>query len=435
MSDPQTSGHEIRGHETPGTGVSGAATPGSEAPAGAVVSRPGSVADIAAMVQWAIAGGKALEVAGHGTKRGIGRQVGSDAILDVSALSGVVAYEPQELILTAHAGTPVDDVVALLASHDQELAFEPLDYGPLLGAAAGRGTIGGIVAANVSGPRRMRAGAARDHLLGAIAVTGRGDVIRAGGRVVKNVTGFDLCKLLAGSWGTLGVLAEVTVKVLPRAPCEATLALFGLTDREAAAVMAAAMATPFAISGAAHLPDHIAARFEGLDGSEAATVFRVEGPLQVDVDGLRNAVRRFGAAATLDHEQSRALWRSIRDARPLRADGVWGDRPLWRVSVPPMRGHDIVAQISPAAAAFYDWAGGLVWIAPPSSPDCSADSIRTAVAAAGGHATLVRASAAARASLAPFQPESGALAALTKRVKENFDPKGVLNPGRMWAGV
>lgn len=435
MSDPPSSGHELPGDDLSGRNLHGTAGSGTAAPAGATVSRPRSAADIAAVVQWAIAGGKALEIAGHGTKSGIGRPVHGDAVLDVSALSGVVAYEPPELILTAHAGTPIADIVALLASHQQELAFEPLDYGPLLGGAAGRGTIGGVIAANVSGPRRLRAGAARDHLLGAVAVTGRGDVIRAGGRVVKNVTGFDLCKLLAGSWGTLGVLAEVTLKVLPRAPCEATLAIFGLTDHEAAAVMAAAMATPFAISGAAHLPDHIATRFAGLEGSEAATVFRVEGPLPVDVDGLRNAVRRFGAAATLDHAQSRTLWRAIRDAAPLGADGVWGDRPLWRVSVPPTSGHAVVAQISPAAASFYDWAGGLVWIAPPASPDCSAGAIRAAVAAAGGHATLVRAAPAARASIAPFQPEDGALAALTKRVKENFDPKGVLNPGRMWAGV
>ena len=444
MSDPQAAGPEQQGDKSPSRKSPGDLSPGtghetraagSPPPAAAPVSRPRSAADIAAMVQWAIAGGKVLEIAGHGTKRQIGRPVPADAVLDVSEVSGIVGYEPQELVLTAHAGTPVADIAALLASRDQELAFEPLDYGPLLWGAPGRGTIGGMVAANVSGPRRLRAGAARDHLLGAVAVTGRGEIIRTGGRVVKNVTGFDLCKLLAGSWGTLGVLAEVTLKVLPRAPREATLAVFGLSDREAAGVMAAALATPFAISGAAHLPDHIAARFDGLERPEAATVFRVEGPLRIDVDGLRNAVRRSGDVATLEDDQSRALWRSIRDAGPLRADGVWGDRPLWRVSVPPMRGHDLAARISPAAALFYDWAGGLLWIAPPPSPDCSAATIRAAVAATGGHATLVRASPAARASLAPFQPETAALAALTRRVKENFDPKGVLNPGRMWAGV
>jgi glycolate oxidase FAD binding subunit len=401
--------------------------------------KPSSRNDVEAIVQWAVAGGKSLEILGHGSKRSVGRPVQYDAVVDLSGLSGIVLYEPQELILSALAGTPVADITALLASKGQELAFEPMDYGPLLGGPPGRGTIGGIVAANVSGPRRIRAGAARDHLLGAVAVSGRGETIKSGGRVVKNVTGFDLCKLLAGSWGTIGILAEVTLKVLPLAPCEATLAVFGLSDREAADVMAAGMATPFGVSGAAHLPDHIAASFDGLHQAEAATVFRVDGasPMSVDacVDGLRKAVRPFGATVALDQATSRWLWRSIRDAQPFRVDGPWGDRPLWRISAAPTNGHEIAAQISPAAVLFYDWAGGLVWVAPPVSQDCSAGDIRRAVASAGGHATLVRASPAARAGIDPFQPESGALAALTKRVKQNFDPQGVLNPGRMWAGV
>jgi glycolate oxidase FAD binding subunit len=400
--------------------------------------KPSSLKDIEATVQWAIDGGKALEVVGHGSKRPMGRAAQYDATVDLSALSGVILYEPQELILSARAGTPIAEISALLAVKGQELAFEPMDYGPLLGGPPGQGTIGGIVAANVSGPRRIRAGAARDHLLGVVAVSGRGETFKSGGRVVKNVTGFDLCKLLAGSWGTLGILAEVTLKVLPRAPSEATLAVFGLSDSEAAGAMAAAMATPLGISGAAHLPDYVASRFDGLSEAEATTVFRVDGyasSINDCMDGLRRAVRPFGATGSLDRAASRQLWRAIRDVQPFRAGGPCGDRPLWRVSAPPIMGHEIAAKISPAAMLFYDWAGGLIWIAPPVTQDCSAGEIRRAVAAAGGHATLVRASPAARASLDPFQPESGALAALTKRVKENFDPKGVLNPGRMWAGI
>jgi glycolate oxidase FAD binding subunit len=400
--------------------------------------KPSSLKDIEATVQWAIDVGKALEVIGHGSKRAMGRAAQYDATVDLSSLSGVLFYEPQELILSAKAGTPVAEITALLAVKGQELAFEPMDYGPLLGGPPGRGTIGGIVAANISGPRRIRAGAARDHLLGVVAVSGRGESFKSGGRVVKNVTGFDLCKLLAGSWGTLGILAEVTLKVLPLAPSEATLAVLGLSDAEAAGAMAAAMATPLGISGAAHLPDYVASRFDGLSEAEATTVFRVDGyasSINDCMDGLRRAVRPLGTTVSLDRATSRRLWRAIRDVQPFWADGPCGDRPLWRVSAPPIRGHEIAAKISPAAMLFYDWAGGLIWIAPPVTQDCSAGEIRRAVAAAGGHATLVRASPAARASLDPFQPESAALAALTKRVKDNFDPKGVLNPGRMWAGL
>jgi glycolate oxidase FAD binding subunit len=399
---------------------------------------PSDCKDIEAAVQWAVAEGKSLEIIGHGSKRLVGRPAQYDATLDLSGVAGVILYEPQELILSAKAGTPLAEITALLASSGQELAFEPMDYGPLLGIAPGRGTIGGMVAANASGPRRIRAGAARDHLLGVVAVSGRGETFKSGGRVVKNVTGFDLCKLLAGSWGTLGILAEVTLKVLPQTPSEATLAVFGLNDSEAVAAMAAAMATPLTVSGAAHLPDYMASRFDGLDEPQATTVFRIDGiaaSLDAALASLARAVRPFGASATLDQAASRRLWRAIRDVQPFWANGPCGDRPLWRVSATPSKGCEIATKITPAAMLFYDWAGGLIWVAPPVTQDCSAGEIRIAVAAAGGHATLVRAPQAVRASVDPFHPETGALAALTRRIKENFDPKGVLNPGRMWAGV
>src|SRR5882724_11008192 len=162
--------------------------------------KPRDHKDIETAVQWAIAEGKSLEVVGHGSKRTFGRPAQHDATLDMSAISGVILYEPEELVLSAKAGTPIAEIKALLAANGQELAFEPMDYAPLFGAAKGAGTIGGMLAANVSGPRRIRAGAARDHFLGIVAVSGRGETFKSGGRVVKNVTGFDLCKLLAGSW-------------------------------------------------------------------------------------------------------------------------------------------------------------------------------------------------------------------------------------------
>jgi len=400
--------------------------------------KPRDHKDIEAAVQWAIAGAKSLEIVGHGSKRMIGRPAQYDATLDLSGIAGIILYEPQELVLSTKAGTPLAEITTLLASNGQELAFEPMDYGPLLGGAQGLGTVGGMLAANVSGPRRIRVGAARDHFLGVVAVSGRGETFKSGGRVVKNVTGFDLCKLLAGSWGTLGILSEVTLKVLPQAKAEATLVVFGMNDSAAAAAMAAAMAAPLGVSGAAHLPDYIASRFDDLDGAEASTVFRIDGlaaSLGDCVASLKSAVRPFGDFATLNEAASQRLWRAIRDVQPFWANGPCGDRPLWRISTAPSKGYEIAAKISPASQLFYDWAGGLMWVAPPVTQDCGAGEIRHAVATAGGHATLVRAPAAVRASFDPFHPEAGALAALTKRVKENFDPKRVLNPGRMWAGV
>ena len=402
-----------------------------------IVIKPSSHKDIETAVQWALSEAKAFEIVGHGSKGEVGSTARCDARLDMTAHAGVTLYEPEELVLSARAGTPLAEIAALLAANGQELPFEPMDYGPLLGLKAGLGTVGGTVAGNISGPRRIRAGAARDHFLGVVAVSGRGETFRSGGRVVKNVTGYDLCKLLAGSWGTLAVLSEITLKVLPRAQAEATLVAFGMDDVAASRAMAAAMGSPFGVSGAAHLPDYLASRFDGLDAAEATTVFRVEGVAAAVadcLDELKRVVRPFGNSATLDEGRSRLLWRAIRDAQPFWVGNELGNRALWRVSTAPSKGCEIAAKISPASQLFYDWAGGLMWVA-PWAKDGGAEEMRTVVAQVGGHATLVRAPAAVRASVDAFQPEPAPLAALTKRVKESFDPKGVLNPGRMWAGV
>ncbi len=340
-------------------------------------------------------------------------------------------------MLSAKAGTPLSEIEALLEKNNQQLAFEPMDYGPLFGGKAGQGTLGGAIAANLSGPRRIKAGAARDHFLGFTAVTGRAETIKSGGRVVKNVTGYDLCKLIAGSWGTLAAMTDVTLKVLPKAESEASVLVQGLDDARACAAMAAAMGSSCDVSGAAHLPDHVASYFDGLPGPEAATVLRLEGfapSVKHRKEALAALMKPFGPVALLDEAQSRALWQSVRQVKPFAAQAARA-RPLWRISTAPARGHEIAAAITPAAQMFYDWAGGLIWVAMPYADEPDAGSIRAAVKAVGGHATLVRAPAAVRAAVDVFEPQQAALAALSKRVKESFDPKGVLNPGRMWAGV
>jgi glycolate dehydrogenase FAD-binding subunit len=403
--------------------------------------KPRDAKDTEDAVRWALSHDRALEVAGQGTKRAIGRPIQTDVTLDVSALTGVTLYEPAELVLSARAGTPLAEIEVLLAKNNQELAFEPMDYGPLLGGEAGQnytsGTIGGVIAANISGPRRIKAGAARDHFLGVTAVTGRGETIKSGGRVVKNVTGYDMCKVLAGSWGTLAAMTDITIKVLPRAETEATVVVERLDDARACAAMAAAMGSCCDVSAAAHLPDHVASYFDGLPNAEAATVLRLEG-VAPSVTHRRAALAKlmqaFGPVALLDEQDSRALWRSVRQVKPFAGEAS-RRRPLWRISTAPARGHEVAAAITPAAQMFYDWAGGLLWVAMPYGDEPDAAHIRQAVARVGGHATLVRASAPVRAAADVFQPQEAALAALGKRVKQAFDPKGVLNPGRMTAGV
>lgn len=399
--------------------------------------KPRDGKEVEEAVRWALGNEKPIEVAGQGTKRDIGRPSQTDLTLDLSGLTGVTLYEPAELVLSARAGTPLADIESLLDKNNQELAFEPIDYGPLLGRAASRATLGGVIGANLSGPRRIRAGAARDHFLGVTAVTGRGETIKSGGRVVKNVTGYDLCKLLAGSWGTLAAMTDITLKVLPKAETEATVLVTGLDDVGACAAMAAAMGSPCDVSGAAHLPDHVASWFAGLPKPEASTVLRLEGftpSVRHRTEVLTARMREFGPVMLLEEPDSRALWRSIRQVMPFTTESARA-RPLWRISIPPARGHEIARAITPAAQMFYDWGGGLVWVAMPFAGEPDAAAIRGAVAAVGGHAMLVRAAASVRASVDVFSPEEPAARALGRRVKESFDPKGILNPGRMWAGV
>ena len=407
--------------------------------------KPRNAADVEQAVNWALAGGKALEVVGRGSKRAIGRAAQWDATIDVSGLSGITLYEPAELVLSAQAGTPIAEIEALVAANGQALAFEPMDYGPLLGTMPDGGTIGGALAANLSGPRRIKAGAARDHFLGVSAVSGRGETFKSGGRVVKNVTGYDLCKLLAGSWGTLAVMTDVTIKTLPRAETEETILIFGLDDATAGKVMTAVMGSFADVSAAAHLPAPLAARLAEIAAAAGAvTAFRLEG-VAPSVAQRRSVLEKLAASFTgagiglgaLNEAASRAFWRGIRDVAPFAAAGSSGERPVWRISVAPSRGAAIGRALAERAQAeiFYDWAGGLVWAATRPLGDAGASLVRPAVAAAGGHATLIRAPAAVRAAVDVFEPEAAALAALTRRVRESFDPRGVLNAGRMWAGL
>lgn len=398
------------------------------------ILKPETETQLLEAVRWALSAENPLAISGGGSKSALGRPVETDHALTLAALTGVTLYEPDELVLRASSGTPLSEITALLNEQGQEFAFEPMDYGPLLNLEGERGTIGGLVATNLSGCRRIRAGAARDHVLGFSAVTGRGDVIKSGGRVMKNVTGYDLSKLITGSWGTLAILSEVTLKVLPKAESESTLLLHGLDDAEALSKLTRATATPLEGSSFAHLPD--SACFDDLQGP--VTAIRFEGPgssVAQRIEGMKTDLAFTGDISSLPHPKSKAFWQALRDVRPLTgmSDNVW------RLSVAPGSGSGVVAALKQAglsvSAHYYDWAGGLIWLAVPPEATASATAIHRVVDAVGGHATLVRADANSRADAPAFHPEPAPLAALTRRVKESFDPKFILNPGRMWEGV
>ena len=396
--------------------------------------------DVEQVVRAAIASEQPLELIGHGSKRLIGQPMATNALLDVSALNAVTAYEPSELIITVQTGVALADVQSLIDSRNQQFAFEPADTGALLGTAA-KATIGGMLAAGFAGPRRIKAGGARDHLLGAHGVSGFGDSFKAGGRVVKNVTGYDLCKLLAGSWGTLAVMTEVTLKVMPRPQSERTLVLRGLDHITANRAMPAALGSPFDVSGAAHVPKSaLQASANGLSElgspSEALTLLRLEG-ISASVDhrasGLCALLAPIAAGQIIEDTASAAVWSSVRDIIPFAANGPLGAWPVWRIVCPPASGGALGHRLSQETGGevFYDWGGGLIWAALPPSSDARAVLVRQRVNAVAGHATLVRASNEVRRNVDVFHPQPPGLAALNERVRQSFDPKNILNRGRM----
>ncbi len=368
------------------------------------VLTPDTEQQLAEMVRAAHAQRTRLAIRGGGT-RPYGNPVRADAVLQTSGLSGITLYDPGALTLVARAGTPLAEVEAALAAEGQMLPFEPMDHQGILGTT-GTPTIGGVVATNASGPRRLKVGACRDSLIGVRFVTGEGHVVKNGGRVMKNVTGYDLVKLMAGSHGTLGVLSEVSFKVLPKPQSVATLVWSGLDDGAAVALLAAAMRSPYDVSGAAH------------DPASGRTLVRIEGleqSVSYRAQALSQDLSSRGAAQIIE-DDSAAIWADIRDARPL-CDGQ-GD--IWRICVKPSDGPRVVAAAG-GHPALYDWQGGLVWLRMPQGT-----VLRDRIAEYPGHATLMRGT-----DKRAFQPEPMPVARLSQGLRTQFDPRGILNSGKM----
>lgn len=383
--------------------------------------RPDSIEALCEIVADARASAGRLEIRGGGSKAEIGapREAG---ILDMRGLAGILDYDPAELVLTARAGTPLAEIEAALAERGQMLAFEPWDHGPLFGRPAGDATIGGVVAAGICGPRRLCAGAPRDHLLGFTAVSGRGERFVAGGKVVKNVTGFDLAKLMAGSWGRLAALAEVSLKVLPRPRAGVTLAAEGLPTAQAQALMLRALGSPASVAAAAHIHAGEAPPVPVPQAEGGLTLLRLEG-FGPSVEARAEALARESGHALrrLPETEAAALWHAVRAPAHLPGE------TLWRAHVPASAAAPLAGTLDAhGARCLVDWGGSLLWIGWNGRPE----ALRPLVEAAGGHAMLIRAGEAVRARI-PFQhPRDAGLAALEARVRRAFDPDGVFETAR-----
>lgn len=386
------------------------------------VFKPESEAETQSVVRDAAASSSPLAVEGNGTKHGLGREVAAGGVLKLSALAGITMYEPDEMVFSARAGTPLEEIEAALSAHGQCLCFEPGDCGPLWGSARGRSTLGGAVAAGMAGPRRFAAGAARDHLLGLVAINGTGERFKAGGRVVKNVTGYDLPKLAAGSFGTLFVMTELTLRAIPRGRASVVLALTGIEPPAALSMLRAIAASPFDPSGLAYLPATVATRIH----EQPLVLIRFDG----HPDGVKARAAELSdtlarGAKPLDPQHGAALFRMLADVYPLLAK----EGAVWRLSLPPSRAMAAIETLAPSSW-YADCAGGLLWCELPPARS----NVHETVAKLGGHAMRYRASPG-HSDRDVFPPLDEPTLALTRRLKHAFDPAGILNPGRMYKDI
>lgn len=366
---------------------------------------PGSEDELADFIRGAA---KPVRVQGGGT-RFIG-QVTTPDILSTSKLSGITLYDPGALTIVARAGTSVAEIVAALDAENQMLAFEPMDFRTLL-SSTGTPTIGGVVASNSSGPRRIRAGACRDFLLGVRFVTGQGEIVKNGGRVMKNVTGYDLVKLMCGSRGVLGVLTEVSLKVLPKPETSATLVWLDQPLNACAQVFRTVLSSPFEVSGAARLPQ--------MDGQGTRTCIRVEGfeaSVAYRVEKLKELLSGLPPDQILTEPKENAeIWNVVREVSCFAGSRL----NIWKSVIKPSDLEAVVEEMH--ARTLIDWGGGKLWSELPPNTD-----LRALTARFGGHHTLV-----CGAGFDTFQPELAPVAKLSAALREKFEPRGLLNPGLM----
>jgi len=408
------------------------------------IIRPTDLKDLHEALVWAVDSGTGLQLVGGGTKADLGRAEDYDTTLDLSAFSGVSLYEPGELVIRAGAATPLEDVKSLLHENNQCLAFEPPNWTGLFGQQSGAQSLGGVLSANLSGPGRLTAGAARDHLLGFAGMNGRAEEIRSGGRVMKNVTGYDLPKLICGAYGTLAVLTEATLKVWPKAQNTRTIVVVGLSDEDGIRLLRDVMSSPYEPSAAAHLPRSTAMKShvpEVTHAAAATTLIRLEGEgasLETRLDHVRGLIADNGFAdgalaghrgvVQLEDRPSQEIWREVADVAYFsNRAGV-----VWRISTAPGCGAAIVSRMG-ADAWYYDWAGGLIWALFDDVRAGDAELVRSAVAELGGHATLVRGPKELRNAVGAFQPLAAGVHEISRRIKNAFDPRGILNPKRMYS--
>jgi len=388
--------------------------------------------EVCEVVRWAASEQHPLSVSGGGSRAAFGHEVNTSHGISLRELSGIREYDARELVLTAGAGTPLAEIHDALAKQGQLLPFEPPDPTVLFGSV-GTGTLGGVFMGNQCGPRRLHAGAARDHILGVRAINGRGEVWKSGGKVIKNVTGYDLSKLLAGSWGTLSVVTELTCKVLPAPACVTTVGVIAHSVTAALALLTRIASGPYSPTGLAYVPETL----------NAAGTFRtdVRGRCLLRFEGTESGVNERVAVVSKALEpavqsgvwtgaESAEIWRKLRDAAPVAACPV-----VLKLSLPPTAAPAVANAL--LARRLHDWyldAGG-AWYWIGVEPDIAVElvrALRELLRPVGGSVVIMRAPTVVKSSAGVLTPQLPAMAALTARLKQSFDPLALFNPGRLY---
>ena len=386
-----------------------------------------------------------LELIGNGTKRKIGKSLQCAKTLNLSKLNGIIEYLPEELYIKVKAGTPIQEIENELKKNNQQLAFEPIDFGNLLYGKSNYGTAGGQVSCNISGPRRFKVGSIRDHILGFRGVNGRGEIIKSGGTVVKNVTGYDLSKLICGSYGTLVALTEITFKILPLPEEVKTLIIHNQKLEKANELLYRSIISSNDISGASYLPTEpkIPGCVMNIEKTFKLNDLKHKGSLTaIRIEGLKNSVnqrmenlinelkiKNFNISI-LETYQSEIFWDKVKNLEFFH----FSKNNILRIVIPASESTQLIYQLSNNFKYFLDWGGSLIWLEAYELSEEMFDSIRKKVVKHGGYLTMIK-----NSDYLPYVEDVFTINRdrfnISQSIKRSFDPKRILNPGKMYTGI
>ncbi len=378
-----------------------------------------------------------IEIKGHGSKAKVGRNFQSEKLIDLSNYSGIIKYEPEELYIKVKAGTPLSEITNELDKNNQHLAFEPLDLGYIFEGKSNPGTIGGTIACNFSGSRRFKVGSARDHVLGIKIINGRGEIIKSGGTVVKNVTGYDLSKIVTGSYGTLAIISELSLKVLPKPPSTKTLIIHSAQLKKAIEYMSTGLSSSVDVSGAVFYPEYFKDKFSlnDLTNKGPITALRIEGVNSSIEDRINRLVKELGLLNDeinfLDEQQSKIFWRYTQDLKAFQKT----TKDIMKIVVPPSETLNLLNNLKKFSSRYFiEWGGNLIWFEIENMSQEILKTMNEVIAKCGGYNILVKLDDGFKSSMDVFKIDHIKYK-LSEKLKTSFDPKRILNPGKMYSGI